>query len=136
MATTNEMIFVFGSNLAGRHGRGAAKYAREKLGAEYGVGEGPTGFCYALPTKDENIRTRSLQDIEKSIVRFLEYADQSSDVFKVTPIGCGLAGYSVKQIRAIFLKYPIPENVVFSREWFQVYKEDKTKWQTPNQRKG
>ena len=120
------MIFVFGSNLAGRHGLGAAKYARDNLGAEYGVGEGPTGKCYALPTKDENIKTRKLGDIEKSIVRFLEYADQSQDVFKVTPIGCGLAGYKVQEVRAIFLKYHIPENVVFSREWFQPYKETKS----------
>ena len=117
------MIFVFGSNLAGRHGLGAAKYAREKLGAEYGVGEGPTGKCYAIPTKDENLGVRSLQEIEGSIVRFLEYAEMSSDTFKVTPIGCGLAGYSVQQVRAIFLKYYIPDNVVFSREWFQPYKE-------------
>jgi len=120
------MIFVFGSNLAGRHGLGAAKYAREQLGAEYGVGEGPTGNCYALPTKDENIKTRKLEDIEESIVRFLEYADKSQDVFKVTPIGCGLAGYKVQEIRYIFMKYHVPENVVFSREWFQSYKETKS----------
>jgi len=116
------VIFVFGSNLAGRHGLGAAKYARDNLGAEYGVGEGPTGKCYALPTKDENIKTRSLEDIEGSIIKFLSYADHSVDVFKVTPIGCGLAGYTVKQIRAIFMRYCIPENVVFSKEWFQPYK--------------
>jgi hypothetical protein len=117
------MIFVFGSNLAGRHGLGAAKYAREKLGAEYGVGEGPTGQCYALPTKDENIKTRSLEDIEDSIVKFLAYADMTNSIFKVTPIGCGLAGYKVQQIRGIFLKYYIPDNVVFSKEWFEPYKE-------------
>ena len=55
------MIFVFGSNLAGRHGKGAAKYARNNLGAVYGVGEGLTGDCYALPTKDYNIKTRPLK---------------------------------------------------------------------------
>ena len=119
------MIFVFGSNLAGRHGLGAAKYARESLGAEYGVGEGPTGSCYALPTKDENLKVRSLQDIEKSVVRFLEYAGMTEDTFKVTPIGCGLAGYKVQEIRAIFMKHPISDNVVFSKEWFQPYKETK-----------
>ena len=119
------MIFVFGSNLAGRHGLGAAKYARDNLGAEYGVGEGPTGQCYALPTKDEGIKTRPLSDIESSIVRFIEYASMTDDVFKVTPIGCGLAGYKTHEIRAIFMKYEVPDNVVFSKEWFQPYKETK-----------
>lgn len=120
-----EMIFVFGSNLAGRHGLGAAKHAKEHYGAVYGIGEGPTGNAYAIPTKDENLNVRPLSDIEVSIRRFLEYASMSNDVFKVTPIGCGLAGYSVQQIRAIFLKYPITDNVVFSKEWFQPYKEAK-----------
>lgn len=118
------MIFVFGSNLAGRHGKGAAKYAREKLGAVYGVGEGLTGNCYALPTKDNNIKTRPLEDIHESIKTFLKVASENSDkIFKVTPIGCGLAGYKVHEIRALFLKEEIPDNVVFSKEWFQTYKE-------------
>lgn len=120
------MIFVFGSNLAGRHGKGAAKYAKENHGAVYGVGEGERGNSYALPTKDENIKTRSLEDIEQSIVIFLDHATCSPDkIYKVTPIGCGLAGYKVNQIRDIFLKHDIPENVVFSKEWFQEYKETK-----------
>jgi hypothetical protein len=117
------MIFVFGSNLAGRHGLGAAKYARDNLGAVYGVGEGPTGQCYALPTKDENIKTRSLEDIELSIAKFLNYANGLPTTFKVTPVGCGLAGYKVHEIRALFMKYAIPDNVVFSKEWFEIYRE-------------
>lgn len=120
----NELIFVFGSNLAGRHGKGAAKYARDKLGAVYGVGEGLTGDCYALPTKDHSIKTRPLEDIHESIKKFLQVAFNNPDkVFKVTPIGCGLAGYKVHEIRALFLQEDIPDNVVFSKEWFQKYKE-------------
>ena len=119
------MIFVFGSNLAGRHGLGAAKFAREKLGAVYGVGEGPTGECYALPTKTEDLKVRSLDEIEVSIAKFIEYTKTSDRTFKVTPIGCGLAGYHVSDIRALFLKQTIPDNVVFSKEWFQEYKETK-----------
>ena len=122
---TTRVIFVFGSNLAGRHDLGAAKYAREHLGAKYGVGEGPTGMCYALPTKDEHLKTRSLEEIGVSVRRFLDYAAQSEDVFKVTPVGCGLAGYKVSQIRALFMKYPVTDNVVFSKEWFQPYRETK-----------
>lgn len=120
------MVFVFGSNLAGRHGKGAAKYAKENLGAEYGVGEGPTGKCYALPTKDENIKTRGLGDIQDSVRRFLDYASMSDDDFLVTPVGCGLAGYKPYQIRSLFMKYPISDNVYFSKEWFQPYKETNT----------
>ena len=120
------MIFVFGSNLAGRHGLGAAKHAKLHEGAAYGVGEGRSGNSYALPTKDEGIKTRSLADIEISIAKFIAYAEDSpEEVFKVTPIGCGLAGYKQSQIRALFLRYYIPENVVFSKEWFQPYKEVK-----------
>lgn len=53
---TGDAIFVFGSNLAGRHGKGAALIARQRFGAVYGVGEGFTGNAYAIPTKDQNLR--------------------------------------------------------------------------------
>ena len=58
------MIFVFGSNKAGRHGKGAAKYALENHGAIYGQGEGLQGNSYAIPTKDENLKPISLQGID------------------------------------------------------------------------
>ncbi len=61
-------IFVFGSNRAGFHGAGAALFAKKFLGAEQGVGEGLTGRCYALPTKDENIKTLPLHEIDCSTV--------------------------------------------------------------------
>ena len=51
------MIFVFGSNLAGRHGKGAALHAKKFYGAEYGVGVGPTGNAYAIPTKDSDLKS-------------------------------------------------------------------------------
>lgn len=118
------MIFVFGSNLAGRHGKGAALYARKNLGAEYGVGEGLTGECYALPTKDHKIKTRSLEDIFKSIKTFISVAKENPDkTFLMTPVGCGLAGYKTSQIRNLFLRVEIPMNVVFSKDWFQKYEE-------------
>lgn len=61
-----EVVFVFGSNLAGRHGKGAALEAAQHWGAQYGVGEGRTGNAYALPTKDANLRTLPLLEIEQS----------------------------------------------------------------------
>jgi hypothetical protein len=98
------MIFVFGSNLAGRHGKGAALFARNKHGAEYGVGEGLTGNSYAIPTKDFNIRTRSLEDIKNSVDKFLYYAMTNPEKeFNVTRIGCGYAGYIDKDIAPMFL---------------------------------
>ena len=59
--------FVFGSNLAGRHGRGAALQARKQFGAEYGVGEGLTGQCYAFPTLDHKLRQLDEFDLLYSI---------------------------------------------------------------------
>ena len=118
----DKLIFVFGSNLAGRHGKGAALYAKENRGAVYGVGEGLTGSCYAIPTKgsDRKLTIRSLDDIERSIKLFLEVARNTKDsLFMVTPIGTGLAGYTKKQIAGIFKSNYIPPNVVFTKEWFE-----------------
>lgn len=101
------MIFVFGSNLAGRHGKGAALYARNIHKAQYGVGEGPTGNAYAIPTKDEYIRTLPLSRIAVYVSEFLEYARTHSELeFEVTKIGCGLAGYKEHQIAPLFKGAP------------------------------
>jgi hypothetical protein len=100
-------IFVFGSNQAGRHGKGAAKFAKQHFGAKPGVGEGPTGQCYAIPTKDHKLRERQLTSIFKSVRRFLAYAEEHPELeFKVTPIGCGYAGYRPKQIAPLFAGNP------------------------------
>lgn len=102
------MIFVFGSNLAGAHGAGAALEAAQNFGAEYGVGVGATGRAYAIPTKDENIRTMALGDIKPYVDAFLEYARQNpSKEFFVTAIGCGLAGYEPTDIAPMFAGYPM-----------------------------
>lgn len=100
-------IFVFGSNLAGRHGKGAALYARKNYGAIYGQGEGLQGQSYAIPTKDENLRTLSLFHIEKFVNRFNRFAEDHPEfIFQVTPIGCGLAGYKPEQIAPFFENSP------------------------------
>jgi len=97
------MIFVFGSNLAGRHGKGAALAATKTYGAVYGIGEGRTGNSYALPTKDANIKTRSLVAINNPDLDF-----------QVTKIGCGLAGFKESDIAPLFKNAPVncylPEN--------------------------
>lgn len=87
-------ILVFGSNLAGVHGAGAARYAHRELGAEWGVGEGLTGDSYALPTKDENIVSRDLEGIEESFATLFGCMEDNSDLmFMISPVGCGLAGF-------------------------------------------
>lgn len=112
-------IFVFGSNLAGRHGKGAAKEAHELWGAEYGVGEGLTGNSYAIPTKDKNLKTRGLIDISISIFNMLNFAKNNPDMmFFITPIGTGLAGYDRKEIANLFAIYNVSNNVVFTHHWF------------------
>ena len=85
------MVFVFGSNLAGRHGKGAALFARNNHGAIYGVGVGIQNNSYAIPTKDHNLRTLPLHIIKQHVDEFIEYAKHSNDTFQVTRVGCGLA---------------------------------------------
>lgn len=98
-----EDIFVFGSNLAGRHGRGAALSAHEIHGAIQGVGWGRTGNAYALPTKDHHLETLPISHIRGYAIAFLDYAKNHPELtFRVTRIGCGLAGYKEKEMRPLF----------------------------------
>jgi len=105
-------VFVFGSNRAGIHSAGAALYARKWLGALQLVGEGPMPLqdepsCYALPTKDEHIKTLPLLEIEKHVNRFLAFARRRPDLqFFVTRVGCGLAGYKDEDIKHMFAEAP------------------------------
>ncbi len=109
-------IFVFGSNLAGRHGLGAAKYAREHHGAEYGVGEGRTGSAYAIPTKGLRLEVLPLDVIQLSCVKFVNYAIAHPEKeFELTRIGCGLAGYTNEQIAPFFRG--VPDNVNVPPDW-------------------
>jgi len=96
-------IFVFGSNLAGCHGAGAAKYAHDVQGAEMGVGRGRTGNCYAIPTKDAEIKTLQIERIAFYVGEFIKYAKNHPRLhFRVTRIGCGLAGYTDTDIAPLF----------------------------------
>jgi len=96
-------IFVFGSNLAGRHGLGAALIAVNSFGAKYGIGEGLSGQTYAIPTKDVNMKVRSIEDIQESIKKFFIFVERNSHIrFLVTKIGCGYAGYTPEDIAPLF----------------------------------
>jgi hypothetical protein len=101
------MIFVFGSNLAGRHGKGAARYARQRHGAVYGQGVGLQGNSYAIPTEDERLRTLPLDAIREHVAAFKRFAAEHPELtFQVTAIGCGLAGYRPEQIAPMFADAP------------------------------
>jgi hypothetical protein len=101
------LVIVFGSNLAGRHGAGAALYARKHHGAIYGQGEGLQGDSYAIPTKDQRLATLPLSEIAKSVRRFLAFAVEHPELqFQVTRIGCGLAGYTDEQMAPMFRGHP------------------------------
>ena len=115
---TVSKVFVFGSNSAGIHGGGAAAYACKSLDAEWGVGEGLTGQCYALPTKDKHIQSRSLKDVQESVDRFISYATDHPELnFQVTRIGCGLAGFNDSDIAPMFVD--APDNCEFDSAWSQ-----------------
>lgn len=112
-------VFVFGSNRAGRHGRGAANTAYRKFGAVWGRGEGLQGQSYGIPTKDRKLKTLRLVQIAVNVARFLHFAESRPDLrFFVTAIGCGLAGYKPKQIAPMFANSPA--NVILPPEFTEV----------------
>lgn len=109
-------IFVFGSNLAGRHGRGAAKDAYTYFGAIYGQGVGRQGNSHAIPTKDKALRVLTTSTIQSYVNLFLYYARQHPELtFKVTAIGTGLTGYEHSQIAPMFKD--APANCQLPEEW-------------------
>lgn len=112
----NVSVFVFGSNLAGRHGKGAALCAMRDHGAQYGVGLGRTGNAYAIPTKDATLRVLELATIAGYVRTFVQYARAHPELtFQLTPIGCGLAGYHPAEIAPLFVN-PSP-NVIIPPEF-------------------
>jgi len=105
-------VFVFGSNRAGIHGKGAALYAKLHLGALIGIGEGPMPGvdhprCYGLPTKDSSIKALPLSAIAEHVETFLRFARCHDYLeFFVTRVGCGLAGYKDDDISPLFRGAP------------------------------
>lgn len=114
-------IFVFGSNIKGAHGGGAARIAYEKFGAEWGTGVGPTGRCYAIPTMEGGV------DYVKGYVdEFTAYAAAHPDkVFLVTRIGCGIAGFKVSEIAPLFDAAYDLENVALPEDFIEIISEER-----------
>lgn len=96
----SDEVFVFGSNLQGRHGGGAARMAYEYFGAVWGEGVGLFGQSYAIPTMQGGVET-----IKPYVDDFLRYAKMHQELdFLVTEIGCGIAGFTPKEIAPLFFK--------------------------------
>ena len=109
-------VFVFGSNLEGLHIGGAAKLAHSSFGAERGVGDGPTGQCYAIPTMHGGV-----DDIKPYVDKFIEYARNcDQNTFYVTRIGCGIAGFRDEDIAPLFAEATKLYNVRLPRSFAKI----------------
>lgn len=111
-------IFVFGSNLAGRHGAGSALEAVRNHGAIVGVGIGLQGNSYAIPTKDHDLKVLPLEAIAYHVEYFELFAlSHSHMTFLVVPIGCGLAGYQPSQVAPLFKLRPVNVHLPQVFQW-------------------
>ena len=91
-------MFVFGSNLAGMHGGGAARAALDRFGAVWGQGVGLQGQSYGIPTMHGD-----LDAIRPYVDEFIEFAKGRPDLkFLVTRIGCGIAGFRDEEMAPLF----------------------------------
>ena len=106
-------IFVFGSNLKGMHGGGAAYIAYRKFGAIMGQGVGLQGQSYAIPTMQGGVET-----IRPYVDEFIAFAKENKNLtFLVTRIGCGIAGFTDEEIAPLFEKAHDVENIVLPPNW-------------------
>ena len=106
-------IFVFGSNLSGMHGGGAALVAYRKFGAVWGQGIGLQGQSYGIPTMQGGVET-----IRPYVDEFIQFAGEHPELtFLVTRIGCGIAGFTDDEISPLFEKAHSIENIVLPEGW-------------------
>lgn len=107
-------IFVFGSNIDGLHGGGAAYVAMKQFGAIWGQGEGLQGQSYAIPTME------GYESMKKAVERFIDFAKKHPELkFLVTAIGCGIAGYKVKEVAPLFKDSIGLENVYLPSDFWK-----------------
>ena len=108
-------IFVFGSNLEGMHGGGAARLAYEKFGAIWGQGVGLQGQSYGIPTMHGGVDA-----IKPYVDEFIEFAKSHPEMtFLVTRIGCGIAGFRDEEIAPLFQECIELENVLLPRSFMK-----------------
>ena len=113
-------VLVFGSNLAGMHGGGAARVARERFGAVMGQGVGLQGQSYAIPTMQGGVET-----IQPYVDEFIDFAKAHPELkFLVTPIGCGIAGFTVEEIAPLFAAAIDVENIILPRPFVNIIEKE------------
>lgn len=109
-------IFVFGSNLQGAHGGGAARAAVEHFGAIWGQGVGLQGNSYAIPTMQGGVET-----IAPYVNDFIDFAQKHPELrFFVTPIGCGIAGFCAEDIAPLFKAAVSIENIYLPHRFWEI----------------
>lgn len=109
-------IFVFGSNLAGKHSAGAAFQAKKHFGAEIGVGEGLRGQSYAFPTLGRDFEKLSVGHLETSRRILYNTCEANPTMrFLLTKVGCGIAGYEEAEMKALFVE--APANLILPDDW-------------------
>ena len=109
-------IFVFGSNLRGRHQGGAALFAMRHFGAIWGIGIGRQGMSYAIPTMQGGTHT-----IKPYVDQFIRYAEHHPELrFLVTEIGCGIAGFSPLEIAPLFRAAKNVKNIYLPASFWQI----------------
>lgn len=130
MLDVGNMIFVFGSNLSGIHGAGSALYAYRYRDAIWGVGEGVTGTCYALPTKGLQITPMDITEIKESINTFIKYSKiHKNQKFQITQVGCGLGGFRKENIAPLFKEIASKRsNCYFDLAWKNLLPKDAKFW--------
>ncbi|HHT60613.1 MAG: hypothetical protein KBB61_04935 [Paludibacteraceae bacterium] len=112
----NNEIFVFGSNLQGAHGGGAARVALNNFGAVWGQGVGLQGQSYAIPTMQGGVET-----IKPYVDEFIDFAHQHTELqFYVTRIGCGIAGFRDKDIAPLFTKAIELPNIILPKSFVEI----------------
>ena len=109
-------IFVFGSNLQGMHGGGAARVAHEKFGAIWGEGIGLQGQSYAIPTMHGGVDA-----IAPYVNDFIAFAKEHPELkFLVTEIGCGIAGFRISEMAPLFKEALKMENIYLPERFIEV----------------
>ena len=122
-------VFVFGSNEQGRHGRGAALTAKQKFDAVEGQGIGMTGQCYALATctwinSGKQLIPLGLNKIKEYADQFIDYAKYNPEqIFYLTKVGCGLAGFTINDIAPLFKDVINVKNIIMPIEFYDIIKD-------------
>lgn len=112
----DDEIFVFGSNLEGLHGGGAALLAYERFGAVWGQGTGLQGKSYGIPTMHGGVDV-----IAPYVDEFIAFAREHKGLkFLVTEIGCGIAGFTVEEMAPLFRKALDEVNIYLPQRFIDI----------------